>query len=126
MRDSGLTEALLERVVAAGDRALGLTVDITGLQHPRSPSPMSIEPGEWGDVPTAARTSPSPSERVRARGRTDRAGLGFDAIAYLRERTSLPVVLKGVLRADDARRAVDAGAAAVVVRVGGGHGPSTG
>jgi 4-hydroxymandelate oxidase len=38
-----------------------------------------------------------------------------DDIGWLAGLTSLPVVVKGVQRADDARRCVDAGAAAVVV-----------
>ena len=43
------------------------------------------------------------------------------AIGWLREQTGLPVVVKGVLRGDDARRAVDAGAAAVWVSNHGGR-----
>jgi 4-hydroxymandelate oxidase len=125
MRDRALTDALLDRAVAAGARALILTVDITGLEHPRPGSPMSIEPAEWGDVPEAARLANlTESERARARdggGRIAR-DLGFEAISYLRDRSGLPVVVKGVLRADDAKRAVDAGAAAVVVSTHGGRG----
>jgi isopentenyl diphosphate isomerase/L-lactate dehydrogenase-like FMN-dependent dehydrogenase len=48
-------------------------------------------------------------------------GLSWEHIATLRERTSLPVVLKGVLHEDDARRAFDAGVDAVVVSNHGGR-----
>ena len=41
--------------------------------------------------------------------------LSWPDLGFLRERTRLPIVLKGILRADDAVRAVDAGAAAIVV-----------
>jgi 4-hydroxymandelate oxidase len=125
MRDRGLTEALLDRAVAAGAGALILTVDITGLEHPRSEATVSIEPDEWVASTAATRLSNlTESERERARGDGGRIArdLGFDAITYLRERTGLPVVVKGVLRADDARRAVESGAAAVVVSTHGGRG----
>ena len=49
------------------------------------------------------------------------ADLTPDVIGWLAERTGLPVVVKGVLRADDARRCVDAGAAAVWVSNHGGR-----
>ncbi|WP_305789871.1 alpha-hydroxy-acid oxidizing protein [Symbioplanes lichenis] len=48
-------------------------------------------------------------------------GLSWDHLATLRERTRLPVILKGVLHPDDARRAFDLGAAAVVVSNHGGR-----
>ena len=47
--------------------------------------------------------------------------LNWDHIATLRERTRLPVVLKGVLHPDDARRAFDAGVDAVMVSNHGGR-----
>ena len=48
-------------------------------------------------------------------------GLGWDHLATLPGRTRLPVVVKGVLHPDDARRAVDLGAAGVVVSNHGGR-----
>jgi 4-hydroxymandelate oxidase len=45
----------------------------------------------------------------------------FDDIAWLRELSGLPVVVKGVLRGDDAVRCVDAGAAGVLVSNHGGR-----
>ncbi|MCW2723889.1 MAG: alpha-hydroxy-acid oxidizing enzyme [Frankiales bacterium] len=47
--------------------------------------------------------------------------LTWDDIAWLREQTSLPVVLKGIQHPDDARRAVDTGAAAVICSNHGGR-----
>ncbi|WP_369960450.1 alpha-hydroxy-acid oxidizing protein [Leifsonia sp. EB34] len=47
--------------------------------------------------------------------------LGWDDLAFLREQTSLPIVLKGVLHPDDARRAVEAGVDAVQVSTHGGR-----
>ena len=48
-------------------------------------------------------------------------GLSWDHLATLRERTSLPVVLKGIQHPDDARRAFDLGADAIVVSNHGGR-----
>jgi len=47
--------------------------------------------------------------------------LGPDDIAWLHDHTGLPVVVKGVLRGDDAQRCVDAGAAGVYVSNHGGR-----
>jgi L-lactate dehydrogenase (cytochrome) len=47
--------------------------------------------------------------------------LTWDDIAWLREQTSLPIVIKGVQHPDDARRAVDVGAAAVICSNHGGR-----
>jgi lactate 2-monooxygenase len=47
--------------------------------------------------------------------------LTWDDLAFLRERTRLPIVLKGVLHPDDARRALDAGVDGVQVSTHGGR-----
>jgi lactate 2-monooxygenase len=48
-------------------------------------------------------------------------GLSWNHLATLRERTRLPVVLKGILHPDDARRAFDLGVDAIVVSNHGGR-----
>jgi isopentenyl diphosphate isomerase/L-lactate dehydrogenase-like FMN-dependent dehydrogenase len=50
-----------------------------------------------------------------------RPSLTWDDLAWLRERTRLPIVLKGVLHPDDARRAVDHGVDGIVVSNHGGR-----
>ncbi|WP_375474693.1 alpha-hydroxy-acid oxidizing protein [uncultured Jatrophihabitans sp.] len=50
-----------------------------------------------------------------------RPSLTFDDLAGLRARTNLPIVLKGVLHPDDARRAVDLGVDGIVVSTHGGR-----
>lgn len=47
--------------------------------------------------------------------------LTWDDLAWLREQTSLPIVVKGVQHPDDARRAADAGARAVICSNHGGR-----
>jgi len=48
-------------------------------------------------------------------------GLSWEHLATLRDRTSLPIVLKGIVHPDDARRAVELGVDAVVVSNHGGR-----
>jgi 4-hydroxymandelate oxidase len=50
-----------------------------------------------------------------------KADLGFDDLEWLCQSTRLPVVVKGVCRGDDARRAAELGAKAVVVSNHGGR-----
>ncbi len=48
-------------------------------------------------------------------------GLSWEHIATLRQRTSLPIVLKGILHPDDARKAVELGIDAIIVSNHGGR-----
>jgi lactate 2-monooxygenase len=50
-----------------------------------------------------------------------RPSLTWDDLPFLRERTRLPILLKGILHPDDARRAVDAGIDGLVVSNHGGR-----
>src|SRR4051794_2956072 len=50
-----------------------------------------------------------------------RPSLTWDDLPFLRERTKLPIVLKGILHADDARRAIDAGMDGILVSNHGGR-----
>jgi lactate 2-monooxygenase len=50
-----------------------------------------------------------------------RPSLTWDDLPFLRQRTKLPILLKGILHPDDARRAMDAGADGVIVSNHGGR-----
>ncbi|MEO1370113.1 MAG: alpha-hydroxy-acid oxidizing protein [Acidobacteriota bacterium] len=74
-------------------------------------------PGTWGE-----KLSGKPTAAVRRFLATySRPSLTWDDLAWLRGRTRLPLVLKGILHPDDARRAVDHGADAVMVSNHGGR-----
>ena len=109
MRDRGLTAELVGRAVRAGARALVLTGDTPTLSRR---APVTLPPEQrMPDLPGA------PSEALR-----QDPGTTWDDVAWLREISGgLPVVVKGVLRADDARRCADAGAAGLVVSNHGGR-----
>ncbi|MGI8534888.1 MAG: alpha-hydroxy acid oxidase [Mycobacteriales bacterium] len=107
-----LAGPMLEAAVTAGARAVVLTVDtpVVGTRYDDGPS-------AWEDVETGwVRTNLGTA--ADAPKATD---LGPGDIGWLREMTGLPVVVKGVLRADDARRCVEAGAEAVWVSNHGGR-----
>jgi len=120
MQDRSLTQRLVERAAAAGARALTLTVDTTAL----APALPGIEPTEWPDTYRKARVVNLTPEEVRAtgpHGMRSAEDLTPDVIGWLREISGLPVAVKGVLTARDARRSVDAGADAIVVSTHGGR-----
>ncbi len=116
--DRALADPMLQRAVAAGAEAVVLTVDtpVVGTKYPtegRGPV--------WAGVdPSILRTNfdPGYEEEVGADKALD---LGPRDLDWLAERTGLPVVVKGVLRPDDAARCVQAGARAVWVSNHGGR-----
>lgn len=118
LRDRGCTRWMVERAAAAGFAALVLTVDapVPGLRWREMRSGVHLP--EDMELPNLVDSS---SETARQGGfmaivsREFDAALTFDDIAWLAGIADLPVVVKGVLRPDDARRCVEAGAAAVLV-----------
>lgn len=116
--DRTLAEPMLQRAVEAGARAVVLTVD-TPVVGTKYASP---------DVPVVWETVDPDLLRVNFdEGHGDRPGaekaldLGPHDLGWLADRTGLPVVVKGVLRGEDAVRSVQAGAAAVWVSNHGGR-----
>ncbi len=110
-RERQLTERMVRRAEDAGYRALVLTVDA-----PR-----------WGRKERELRagfTLP-PHLRMANFGEdgepNDVAVLTWESLAWLRALTSLPIVVKGILTAEDARLAVEHGAAGVIVSNHGGR-----
>lgn len=114
--DRSLALPLLRRAVAAGARAVVLTADtpIVGTKYDDGPS-------VWEETdPGILRVNFDPDTRDLP-GFAKATDLGPPDVAWVREVTGLPVVVKGVLRADDTVRCVDAGAAAVWVSNHGGR-----
>ena len=118
MRERGVTELLVRRAIEHGARAIILTADMVALL------PSAVNPRDWPDGPAKARHANLTADELRAAGtrglQTD-PSTGVDAIGWLHEISGLPVLVKGVLRGDDARRCVDAGAAGLVVSTHGGR-----
>ncbi|WP_298459850.1 alpha-hydroxy acid oxidase [uncultured Cellulomonas sp.] len=121
MRDRGLTRGLVERAVAAGARALVLTGDtpVVGIKRRVGAARIDI-PDDSFLVNLARHLSPGDALAPRAAAEQDPTAT-LDAIGWLRELSVLPVLVKGVLRPDDAAACLDAGAAGVVVSNHGGR-----
>lgn len=114
--DRSLALPALERAVSAGARALVLTADtpVVGTKHDDGPS-------IWEETDPALLRVNFDAGTHDLPGFAKATDLGPADIAWLQERTGLPVVVKGVLRGDDAARCVEAGAAAVWVSNHGGR-----
>lgn len=112
------TRSVVERAVAHGASAIILTVDTTALTASRP----GMEPTEWPDVPGRARLANITADEYEADRRHTRSTRPTVAdIGWLAEMSGLPVVVKGVLRADDAVAAADGGAAGIIVSTHGGR-----
>ena len=103
-KDRGHCQELMTRARASGYTAIVLTVDSGGGIALEG---TSRDP-EWDLQP------------MRGDGVFD-LSVSLDDIAWAKRHSGLPVVVKGVLRADDARRCVDAGANALIVSNHGGR-----
>jgi len=126
-KDRGITKELVQRAEAAGAEAIVLTVDAPGLgtrerdvrnnfQLPEELNVENLAPLGKGKFPKVSGSGLA--AYVRDNFKSD---LGFDDLDWLCGCTRLPVVVKGVCRGDDARRAVEHGAKAVVVSNHGGR-----
>lgn len=120
MRHRDLTARLVERAVAAGARALVLTGDtpFVGIKRRVGSQRIAI-PDEAFLVNLARHLTGDPA--VGRAGAEQDPTATLEAIGWLAEISGLPVLVKGVLRGDDALACVEAGAAGVVVSNHGGR-----
>jgi 4-hydroxymandelate oxidase len=122
-KDRGLTRSLVQRAEAAGFKALMLTVDVpvqgyreAGLRQPL------VLPAEF----TLANLVDY-WDRARYPGLNEYVASQFDPsvtwadVEAFSSSTSLPVLIKGILRPDDAKQAVASGAAGIIVSNHGGR-----
>lgn len=107
-RDRKVTEALVQRAQNAGCKALVLTVDLPlfGLRENLIRAGFFLDPSTLPHL--SGFIDPDPS-------------LSWEIIAWLRSISNLPIWVKGVLRADDAKRAIDAGVSGIMVSNHGGR-----
>ena len=122
--EAGVARRLVERAERAGYRAVVLTVDMPVLAN----RDRQLRSGLAVDAPAPIGNGPevhAPPRALTADGgrfslRVDTAAT-WEVVDRLREWTRLPIVVKGVLTGEDARRAVDHGASAVIVSNHGGR-----
>jgi 4-hydroxymandelate oxidase len=126
-KDREITRALVQRAEAAGAEAIVLTVDAPGLGTrerdmrnkftlPHGLTVENLAPLGKGNLPDVSGSGLA--AYVRDNFKSD---LSYDDLDWLCGCTRLPVAVKGVCRGDDARRAIDHGAKAIVVSNHGGR-----
>ncbi|MEU8434464.1 alpha-hydroxy acid oxidase [Streptomyces sp. NPDC029216] len=122
-RDRSVSEDLVKRAEAAGYRALVVTVDAPVRGHRvrdlrnAFALPAGLAPANFPDMPADG----SSAELAALMARRIDPAFTWDDLAWLRSVTRLPIVLKGILTAEDSARAAESGVAAVVVSNHGGR-----
>jgi 4-hydroxymandelate oxidase len=112
-RDRGLTRDLVQRAAAAGARALVLTADTPYVGRKRR---------NRGEFALPDKDFLANLQGLTRRELAEQApDITFEDIARLREESGLPVIVKGVLRGDDAEACLRHGAAGLIVSNHGGR-----
>jgi 4-hydroxymandelate oxidase len=121
LNDRGRTRALAGRARDAGYAAVVASVDGASVPTGRRAVQASLTPPDWFRFPNLASPDDPDTANVMALVEDFDATVTCDDLALFAEWSGLPIVVKGVLRGDDAVRCVDAGAAAVAVSNHGGR-----
>jgi 4-hydroxymandelate oxidase len=117
-RDRSITEGLVGRALAAGATALVLTGDTPFLgRRKRAGRPAALS-ADASMINIARHIRPGADPDIAAE---QDPSITPDTISWLAGISGVPVLVKGVLRGDDARACVDAGAAGVIVSNHGGR-----
>jgi len=129
LRDRGATAELVSRAEAAGCRALMLTVDVPRLgrrlkdQHNRFALPSDVYAAHFRGAAAIGAQQVSAEGSAVATHTTEMfdPSLAWSDIEWLRARTRLPLVVKGILTREDALMATRSGVDALVVSNHGGR-----
>jgi 4-hydroxymandelate oxidase len=127
-KDQGLTQALVQRAYTAGYKAICLTVDapMLGKRERDQRNEFTLPPGlhpanltniSGLNIPQA----PGESGLLTYFSQQINPAVTWKDLEWLQSLSPLPLVVKGILRADDAVRAVEYGAQAIVVSNHGGR-----
>jgi 4-hydroxymandelate oxidase len=126
-KDRGITGELVRRAEAAGAEAIALTVDAPGLGTRERDMRNRFTLPEGLTVANVTPLGKGHLPEVRGSGLAAyvhdnfKSDMGFKDLDWLCGWTRLPVVVKGICRGDDARRAAEHGSKAVVVSNHGGR-----
>lgn len=122
--DREFTERLVTRAETAGYRALVVTVDapVNGVRNREARAGFSLPPNVRAVNLDGLRPSaPAPDGALLFGSPLLETIPDWADIAWLRRLTRLPILLKGIADAEDARRALDCGADGVIVSNHGGR-----
>jgi len=127
-KDRGVTQSLVQRAEAAGFTALELTVDVpvhgqreadvrNQFHLPEGLTAANLIAPEFGKVPEVGGHSGLAAYVAQLLD----DNLTWRDLEWLRSITKLPVLVKGVSRSDDAKHAIESGAAGIIVSNHGGR-----
>jgi 4-hydroxymandelate oxidase len=126
-QDREFTLSLVQRAEAAGYRAIVLSVDapINGVRNREQRAGFRLPPDvsavHLRDLATPPRSNDSFGESPLFASPIPESAARWTDIEWLRAQTRLPILVKGILRADDAQRAIAHGAAGIIVSNHGGR-----
>jgi 4-hydroxymandelate oxidase len=125
--DRDFTAALIRRAESAGYQALVVTVDapVSGVRNREQRAGFALPPGVEavnlrGQQPLQAHADPAAGSLLLG-GPLLAAAPGWADLAWLRQQTRLPILLKGIMSGADAERALTAGVDGLVVSNHGGR-----
>jgi isopentenyl diphosphate isomerase/L-lactate dehydrogenase-like FMN-dependent dehydrogenase len=120
-RDREVSDELIEQALEAGFGALVLTADLPvyGIRHQEVRAGFDAPEGSVPAI-VAARSRGGDADSHHTLSLLE-SGLQWDYVTELRERFGVPVIVKGLVTAEDASLACDYGASAVVVSNHGGR-----
>lgn len=121
LRDRGRTRALAERARDAGYTAIVASVDGAAVPRRSRLRGGVLVPPDWFRFPNLAPPDAADSADLMGMVSDFDPGVTFEDLTRFAEWSGLPVVVKGVMRGDDAAQCIDAGAAAVIVSNHGGR-----
>ena len=124
--DRAVSASFVERAVDAGYSAILLTVDLprTGRRERDIRNAFSLPEGlRYANLDARRQgdTAEGPDPFAQNVNAQTNPGLGWADLEWLVAKTSLPVIIKGVVRGDDARHAVEVGARGLIVSNHGGR-----
>jgi isopentenyl diphosphate isomerase/L-lactate dehydrogenase-like FMN-dependent dehydrogenase len=128
-RDRQVSEELVKRAEAAGYCALVLTVDAPRLGRRERdirnqfslPAPLHLANFSPAFGSIASQSQPGVSAIEQHAAITFDSTLTWEVLDWLHSLTSLPILLKGILTAEDAKRALDHGVTGIIVSNHGGR-----
>ncbi len=127
-KDRGATKDLVQRVEAAGCKALMLTVDapLLGRRERDVRNRFQLPPGLSVKNMTAAGMHEVAGDETDSGlaayvSKLINPGMTRRDVEWLKSITRLPILIKGILRADDALKAIDSGVAGIVISNHGGR-----
>jgi lactate 2-monooxygenase len=133
-KNPDLTASMLQRAEDAGYKALVVTLDTSmlawrerDLQHAYLPFLLGQGLANYFSDPVFRGLLPQPPEQNPAAAIQlwgslfSNTALTWSDIPFLRKHTRLPIILKGILHAEDAARAMDAGVDGIIVSNHGGR-----